>query len=202
MPCKKEQKSFRSPVPQMGKQKKTKSALLERRFPKALADDLRKALSLLRELGDEGPELLDAYRRNRAHFIAATGLTVSHSETEPTHTEPQQPVKYEAFPPEVQRSLERIDAAFEKLHRFRAEGVEDEYLSASVYRAVKREESSRPRNHHYEEYAAYLAKRGYEASDDKKSIRETARRHFDTSERAIYRAWEVWREKEKKHLLL
>jgi hypothetical protein len=181
----------------MGKQKKTKSALLERRFHKALADDLSYALFLLRKLGDEGPELLARHRRNNTYFIAAKGLTVTHPEMEPTHAEPQQPVKYEFVPPEVQRSLEIIDAAFEKLHRFRVEGGADEYLSAGVYRAVKRAESSRPRNDHYEEYAAYLAKRGYEASDDKRSIRDDAAQRFGTSERAIYRALKAWSEKEK-----
>jgi DNA polymerase/3'-5' exonuclease PolX len=153
---------------------------IHRRIPKVLSDELEAALLAVEDLGHETfMELLARFRRGRTRCIAAWGILNIGAPVD----------GLESIPLEQLRNIERLDEAFQKLHKFRNGGAGD-YVAADVEKAINRlrAQGPRKRTNDYEEICCWLRRRGYETSESKKDLRADAAKHFSTSEATIKRA--------------
>jgi len=150
------------------------------RFPRVLWQELDAALSATDSLGlEQTKELLARYRRNRLKYIATWGVTNIGAKVE----------GLESIPLEHLRKIERLDEAFQKLHKYRQGGAGD-YIAVDVERVINRLRAQQPRSHKtgYEEIGRYLHRRGYMASDNKKALVADAASYCQVSESTVRRA--------------
>ncbi len=166
------------------------------RYPKVLFEKLRFALFCVRDLDHEMVmDLLMKYRCNRTRFIAATGINNKYLPTEVGNCESVSVKDLEPIPIEHLHNIEQLDEAFQQLHKYRNGGAGD-YIAADVESGINSLRAKMPRAPRigrgekvdHDEICAYLRRRSYESSSNKKALRIDAMSHFNISERTIYTA--------------
>lgn len=156
-----------------------KDEILSRRFPKILAEEV---LASLRGLDALNPDLVIEYlrrfRSNRAKTIAQWGILNIGSVVS----------GLEFIPIRYLQSIDRLDVAFEKLHRYRGGGAAD-YLAVAVVSEAQRQRARRSRKalQMDAEILRFLQRKDYANSDNKKAIVADAKSHFERSESTIRR---------------
>lgn len=153
--------------------------ITRRRFPKVLADELSAALAAVRGMDqDLVGVLLENYRRNMVKSIGTWGLFNAES-----------PVTgLEIVPTEHLRKIEKLDEAFQKLHRFRKGGASD-YVALTVANEIAKAKASLPRQRARKadsaEVAEYLKSNLYQESKNQKKLILEAAVQFRISERTV-----------------
>ena len=150
------------------------------RFPPVLWRKVCGALDALSSLGhEETMDLLARYRRNRCKRIATQGVLNPRAWVD----------GLEPIPFAHQRAIERLDEAFEELHHYRDGGAGD-YSAIGVESEINRRRAQQPRtsSHEHGEICAWMRRKGYEASDDKRTLIADAVSFFGTSESTVRRA--------------
>jgi hypothetical protein len=153
----------------------------KRRFPKALADRVSRALDGVRDLEpDYWLELLARYRRHRSRFIAKNGATVL------TSRKPEPPDEIELIPTDYLDAIARLDEAFQALHEYRNGGA-DLYISRDVNKYLQSLRAQHPRKSEFdhEAIAKYLIRRDYKNSNNKKEIIQAASSYFEAHPNTI-----------------
>ncbi|WP_316864144.1 hypothetical protein [Ralstonia mannitolilytica] len=160
---------------------------VDRRFPEALAEELRRALGHAERLipdPDERWEMLSRFRRNRTRYIAAWGLEPNDRAVD----------GLEPIPFEYHDVLHDLDRAYAKLQDYRLHP--EHYVSATVAGVVESALQSRrargPRDETtglHEKVARYLKHRNIEVVDRglRKGIVQDAMKKFGLSERTVRR---------------
>lgn len=160
---------------------------VDRRFPEALAEELRRALSLAEQVipdPDERCEMFSRFRRNRTRYIAAWGLEPNDRPV----------VGLKPIPIEYHGVLHDLDRAYAKLqdYRLRPEHYVSAPVAGVVERALQSRRASGPRDETralHEKVAQYLKRRNIEAVDRdlRKGIVQDAMEKFSLSERTVRR---------------
>lgn len=150
------------------------------RYPKVIADELNAALRAVRDLGHkQTDDLLARYRRNHVKCIATWGVLNIGAPVD----------GLESIPYEHLWKIARLDDAYQKLHHYREGGAGD-YVATDVEREINRhrgKQTKRGDNEH-EKICAYLRRKGYETSDNKRELVVDAELKFRVSESTIRRA--------------
>ena len=156
---------------------------LDRKFPKILSNQIQHAFGMCRSAGikpDDIAPLLDQYRRNRAKFIASIGIT--RNKPIEILSNPCNLIAYESSA--LLFALERLDDAFEALHKYLGLDGAEEYISKDVASKIisvknsengKKSRSQKSIKESIDEVVKYLIKRDYHASDNKKEIKRRAK---------------------------
>ena len=154
--------------------------ITRRRFPRILAEEISRALSLIRGLGAEHAlEFLARYRRNRAkRFVAWGVLTVGATVND-----------LEFIPNEICSQIEEIDRVFQKMHHYGNGGAAD-YVAKDVLAAMNRVHGlkSTKTSKNNEKICEYLRRRDYARSDNKEALIADAMEHQGVSKSTVYRA--------------
>lgn len=158
---------------------------LDRKIPPILWNEMKKAIWYCERVGlnsDQMFELLSIYRSNYVKHIAARGIT-NFGIIDPSLTVQElAPIK-----PEFSSAIEKLDEAFQELHKYLGDGDKDEFIAQAVAEKIislnNSVNATRPRTHKWtiddlDEVVDFFKRKNLKDSDNKKAIYSDAKERF------------------------